>query len=65
MKDLRNFNKLETDCEHKPYCRGCRAVTYAKTGSLFSKDPSCFKQYVKKGDLTSFREGLIQNGIKR
>ena len=64
MKDLRNFNKLETNCEHKPYCRGCRAVAYAKTGNLFSEDPMCFKDFVKKGDLTDLREGLIYNGTK-
>ncbi|MBW6442321.1 hypothetical protein K0A97_00875 [Patescibacteria group bacterium] len=65
MNNLRGFNKLETNCEHKPYYRCCRAVTYAKKGNLFFEDPSCFKQYIEKEDLTPFREGLVHNGTKK
>lgn len=54
LQDLRDFNKMRAtmeECEHIPYCRGCRAIAYATTGDYLAKDPMCYKQLVKQEDI--------------
>lgn len=54
LRDLRNFEKMREkteECEHIPYCRGCRAIAYATTGDYLAKDPMCYKKLVKSKDI--------------
>jgi radical SAM/SPASM domain protein of ACGX system len=37
-----NFEKC-SKCELKGYCRGCPAVSFGYTGSMYSADPQCWK----------------------
>ena len=44
LMDLRDFNKIEKcgGCNLVQYCRGCRGIAYATTGSLRGADPACW-----------------------
>jgi radical SAM/SPASM domain protein of ACGX system len=46
LDEYRLFDKFEkcSKCELKGYCRGCPAVTYGYTGSMYSPDPQCWKE---------------------
>ncbi|MCR4284665.1 MAG: radical SAM protein [archaeon] len=53
MKDLRDLERLKKEfgCEYVSHCKGCRAIAYATTGDFMNKDPMCFRNLVKPGDL--------------
>ncbi len=54
LKDLRDFEKMRAkmdNCQHIPYCRGCRAIAYATTGDYMAKDPMCYKELVTPKDI--------------
>lgn len=44
LLELRNFSNYENclSCELLTACRGCRAIAYAESKTLFAKDPACW-----------------------
>ncbi len=46
LDEYRRFEKFEKcgKCELRGYCRGCPAVSYGYTGSMYSPDPQCWKE---------------------
>ncbi len=42
-REVENIKECNS-CEVMPYCRGCRAVSYATSGNYFGKDPQCWKK---------------------
>jgi len=48
LNQFRDFHNLKDcgECNNVTYCRGCRAIAYAVTGSAFAGDPQCFKELI-------------------
>lgn len=46
MEKYRDFDKFEkcNRCELRGFCRGCPAVAYGYTGSMYKPDPQCWKE---------------------
>ena len=46
LNKMRDVSKIEkcTECELNQFCRGCRAIAYATTGSVYAPDPQCWKE---------------------
>lgn len=46
LENYRQFDKFEkcAKCELRGYCRGCPAVTFGYTGSMYAPDPQCWKE---------------------
>jgi len=46
MDAYRQYEKFTkcSRCELKNVCRGCPAVTYGYTGSMYAPDPQCWKE---------------------
>lgn len=53
MHDLRDLKQMRenTNCDYVSHCRGCRAIAFATNGDYMAKDPMCFRNLVKPGDL--------------
>jgi radical SAM/SPASM domain protein of ACGX system len=45
MDEYRRFERFEkcSKCELRGYCRGCPAVAYGYSGSMYAPDPQCWK----------------------
>ncbi len=46
MDEYRRFDKLQkcSKCELMGFCRGCPAVAYGYSGSMYAPDPQCWKE---------------------
>jgi radical SAM protein with 4Fe4S-binding SPASM domain len=44
LNDLRKFEKIEkcNKCKWLYHCRGCRAVAYGRSKTIYSPDPQCW-----------------------
>ena len=60
LDGYRQWDKFEkcSRCELRGYCRGCPAVSFGYTGSMYAPDPQCWKEY---NDITG--EKIVLRGI--